>query len=112
MLKQGIINCSKAHNIRFSLFYKLITSSCHCLQHGSNIFSGVLQGIVTSRDIDFLEGRGNDQKLSAVMTPFKDLVTAQEGCSLKEANQVSIVNFADKISASLISFINNHDKMK
>ena len=56
----------------------------------TNIISGVLQGIVTSRDIDFLEGRGNDQKLRAVMTPFKDLVTAQEGCSLKEANQVSM----------------------
>ena len=60
---------------------------------GTNIFSGVLQGIVTSRDIDFLEGRGNDQKLRAVMTPFKDLVTAPEGVSLKEANQVSTFDF-------------------
>ena len=49
---------------------------------------GVLQGIVTSRDIDFLEGKMNDQKLSAVMTPFKDLVTGLEGCSLLQANQV------------------------
>ena len=40
---------------------------------------------MTSRDIDFLEGRGNDKKLREVMT--KGLVTAQEGCSLQEANK-------------------------
>ena len=75
---------------------------------GSNISSGVLQGIVTSRDIDFLEGRGNDQKLRDVMTPFKDLATAPEGCTLKEANQVSTVDcdpdnvISDKILGILL----------
>ena len=32
------------------------------------LVSGVLKGIVTSRDIDFLEGTGNDMKLSEVNT--------------------------------------------
>ncbi|TRY75020.1 hypothetical protein TCAL_08317 [Tigriopus californicus] len=47
-----------------------------------------LVGIVTSRDIDFLEGRGNSQKLSEVMTPFEQLVTAQEGISLSDAHHL------------------------
>jgi IMP dehydrogenase len=53
--------------------------------------SGKLQskllGIVTSRDIDFLQGPDDRSKLlQAVMT--KDLVVAQEGISLSEAQQI------------------------
>ncbi len=43
-----------------------------------------LLGIVTNRDVDFIQDRS--QPLSAVMTT--DLVTAQEGCTLDEANQI------------------------
>ncbi len=47
---------------------------------------GKLVGIVTSRDVDFLEGKGSNKKLSEVMT--KELTTATEGISLKRANEV------------------------
>ena len=49
---------------------------------------GKLSGIVTSRDIDFLEGKGGDKRLSEVMTPYEQLTTAKEGISLHEANHV------------------------
>ena len=49
---------------------------------------GKLIGIVTSRDIDFLEGKGDNKKLSNVMTPVEELQTAKEGISLSEANHV------------------------
>ncbi|KAH9255499.1 inosine-5'-monophosphate dehydrogenase [Batrachochytrium salamandrivorans] len=45
---------------------------------------GTLVGLVTSRDIDFLEDR--TQKLSAVMTKRADLITLKVGCTLEEAN--------------------------
>ncbi|XP_063680863.1 inosine-5'-monophosphate dehydrogenase 1-like isoform X4 [Bolinopsis microptera] len=47
---------------------------------------GRLLGIVTSRDIDFLDDF--DQKISEVMTPREKLVTAKAGTSLSEANQL------------------------
>ena len=47
---------------------------------------GKLMGIVTSRDIDFLEGKGNQKKLRDVMTPVEALHTKQEGISLEEAH--------------------------
>lgn len=60
-----------------------------------NNFSGVpitengqmnskLLGIVTNRDVDFVEDR--DLKLSEVMTT--DLVVGKEGCTLEEANKI------------------------
>jgi len=45
-----------------------------------------LLGMVTLRDIDFLQGEALDKKLSEVMT--KDLVTAKFGISLQEANEI------------------------
>ncbi|KRT80555.1 hypothetical protein AMK59_7067, partial [Oryctes borbonicus] len=50
---------------------------------------GKLVGIVTSRDIDFLEGNDNlSIKLENVMTKLDDLVTAQSGVTLAEANSI------------------------
>jgi len=46
-----------------------------------------LLGIVTSRDIDFLEHNSN-KLLSEIMTPFDNLVTASAGVSLEKANEI------------------------
>jgi IMP dehydrogenase len=65
-------------------------------------------GIVTSRDIDFLEGKGNRKKLSEVMTPFEELKTEKEGITLRDANialetskkgKLPIVNKANELVA-------------
>jgi len=45
-----------------------------------------LLGIVTLRDIDFLQGEDLNKKLSEVMT--KDVITAKFGVSLHEANEI------------------------
>ncbi|PLW12127.1 hypothetical protein PCANC_02089 [Puccinia coronata f. sp. avenae] len=46
---------------------------------------GILQGIVTARDIQF---RSSDQKLSEVMTKLSELVVGPEGITLEEANAI------------------------
>lgn len=45
-----------------------------------------LLGLVTTRDVDFRDDL--DTRLCDVMTPFQDLITAFEGCTLDEANQI------------------------
>lgn len=74
----------------------------------TGLLGGVLVGIVTSRDIDFLAEHEYDLKLDKVMTPRDQLIVAQSGCSLKEANQilqkskkVSVLLFAHGGCASL-----------
>ncbi|KAF5300212.1 hypothetical protein FQA39_LY11246 [Lamprigera yunnana] len=50
---------------------------------------GKLVGIVTSRDIDFLEDADNvNVKLGTVMTKLGELITAQSGVTLAEANSI------------------------
>lgn len=50
---------------------------------------GKLVGIVTSRDIDFLEDTNSvNVKLESVMTKLEDLITAQSGVTLAEANSI------------------------
>jgi len=51
---------------------------------------GKLVGIVTSRDIDFLDDKKSDRKIGDIMTKTNDLVTAQEGISLQDANNILV----------------------
>jgi len=45
-----------------------------------------LVGLVTKRDTDFVPDKNT--RLSAIMTPIKDMVTAEEGIDLEEANKI------------------------
>ena len=57
-----------------------------------------LTGIVTSRDIDFIvESTKLRTKLKEVMTPFEQLVTAPEGTSLNDANEILVTNKKGKL---------------
>ena len=54
-------------------------------------------GMVTSRDIDFLEGNKSDCKIGEIMTPLESLVTAHEGISLKDANNILVSSKKGKL---------------
>lgn len=72
-----------------------------------------LLGIVTNRDVDFMVDRS--QPLSAVMTT--DLVTAQEGCTLDEANLILKKSKKGKLpivnkNGEMIALISRNDLKK
>jgi len=61
----------------------------------SGMMGNKLLGIVTSRDIDFIEDRKT--KLSAVMTPKANLITAREPIALGEAMQQLVASKKGKL---------------
>ena len=74
-----------------------------------------LLGMVTSRDIDFLEDRS--KLLGDVMTPRSELVTLGEGCSLEQAQNMIRESKKGKIpvvdeSDNLISLVSRKDLLK
>lgn len=58
---------------------------------------GRLMGIVTRRDYDFIDKDFENTTLDGVMTPVKDLVTANEGISLEDANKILVSNKKGKL---------------
>jgi IMP dehydrogenase len=74
---------------------------------------GKLLGIVTNRDVDFIQDR--NQPLSGVMTT--NLVTASEGCTLEEANQILRESKKGKLpivnaKGELVALISRNDLKK
>jgi len=74
---------------------------------------GKLLGIVTTRDIDFIDDR--EKPLSAVMT--KELVTAPEGCTLVQANEILRESKKGKLpvvnsAGELVALISRNDVRK
>ncbi|XP_014238412.1 inosine-5'-monophosphate dehydrogenase-like [Trichogramma pretiosum] len=69
---------------------------------------GKLLGMVTSRDIDFLDETATQQnvKLENVMTPFKNLITAPSGVTLPEANAL-----LEKSKKGKLPIINDKDEL-
>mmetsp|Transcript_85917 Transcript_85917/g.174346 ORF Transcript_85917/g.174346 Transcript_85917/m.174346 type:complete len:544 (-) Transcript_85917:105-1736(-) len=51
------------------------------------VMGSKLMGLVTKRDTDFVKDRSST-RVTQIMTPLKDLVTAQEGVDLKSANDL------------------------
>src|SRR5690606_38915586 len=72
-----------------------------------------LVGMVTSRDVDFLQDRS--ARLADVMTT--DLVVAQEGCSLEEANRILRESKKGKLpivnkNGEIVALISRNDLLK
>ncbi|XP_065339758.1 inosine-5'-monophosphate dehydrogenase 1 isoform X2 [Cloeon dipterum] len=80
---------SPNHTILDVLAVKKIHGFCGIPITENGKLGGKLCGIVTSRDIDFLEENPNPNlKLEAVMTKSENLVTARSGVTLEEANSI------------------------
>mmetsp|Transcript_23566 Transcript_23566/g.37537 ORF Transcript_23566/g.37537 Transcript_23566/m.37537 type:complete len:518 (-) Transcript_23566:45-1598(-) len=74
-----------------------------------------LVGMVTSRDVDFMEDR--TKILSDIMTKRSDLVTLDEGCTLESANRMVRESKKGRIpvvdaSDNLISLVSRKDLLK
>ncbi|XP_057327588.1 inosine-5'-monophosphate dehydrogenase-like [Microplitis mediator] len=81
---------SPNHTVRDVLNVKAEHGFCGVPITESGKIGGKLVGIVTSRDIDFLEDSPSQQnlKLGTVMTKLENLITAKSGVTLQEANLI------------------------
>lgn len=97
---------SPAHQVNDVLECKRKNGFCGIPITENGRMGGKLVGIVTSRDIDFLEGKGNETLLQEVMTPFEKLEIAREGISLPEANSL-----LEKAKKGKLPIINDSSKL-
>ncbi|KAI3388295.1 hypothetical protein SNEBB_003985 [Seison nebaliae] len=63
----------------------------------TGLIYGKLLGLITSRDIDFIDESRWDQSISDFMTPVDDLVTAQHGTSLEHSYKILATNKKGKL---------------
>lgn len=81
---------SPEHTVKDVLNVKAAHGFCGVPITQNGKLGGKLMGIVTSRDIDFLDDTQMQQngKLETIMTKLEDLVTAKSGVTLQEANAI------------------------